>query len=160
MLPCCMTLFSNVKQLYHYELAETKLEVIFQRFGLIWPYFMNACCKKTEVYPVGQELEIWAVCALSCIRLFATPLAVACQAPLSMEFSRQECWSKLPFPPPEDLLNSGIKPMFPTLESGFFTNCSTWKGELEKNESFWPCRLVTLNKHFLHDESEWMHRQL
>ena len=31
---------------------------------------------------------------------FATPMDVACQAPLSMEFSRQEYWSGLPFPPP------------------------------------------------------------
>ena len=35
---------------------------------------------------------------------------VACQAPLSMEFSRQEHWSGLPFPSPRDLLNPGIKP--------------------------------------------------
>ena len=34
---------------------------------------------------------------------FATPCTVACQAPLSMEFSRQEYWSGLPFPPPENL---------------------------------------------------------
>ena len=36
-------------------------------------------------------------------RLFATPWTIACQAPLSMEFSRQEYWSELPFPPPEEL---------------------------------------------------------
>jgi len=38
--------------------------------------------------------------SLSRARLFATPRAVACQAPLSMKFSRQECWSGLPFPSP------------------------------------------------------------
>ena len=37
------------------------------------------------------------VCALSCVQLFATPWSVACQTPLSMEFSRQEYWSWLPF---------------------------------------------------------------
>ena len=36
--------------------------------------------------------------SLSCVRLFATPLAVARQAPLSMGFSRQDDWSGLPFP--------------------------------------------------------------
>ena len=36
----------------------------------------------------------------SCVQLFVTPWTVACQAPLSMEFSRQECWSGLPFPSP------------------------------------------------------------
>ena len=40
----------------------------------------------------------------------ATPWPVACQAPLSMGFSRQENWSGLPFPPPGDLSDPGIKP--------------------------------------------------
>ena len=51
-------------------------------------------------------------------------LYVAHQAPLSMEFSRQEYWSGLPFPPPGDLLNPGIKPEFftsPALAGRFFT---------------------------------------
>ena len=43
------------------------------------------------------------VCVLSCLQLFVTPWTVARQAPLSMEFSRQEFWSELPFPPPGDL---------------------------------------------------------
>ena len=41
----------------------------------------------------------------------ATPWTVACQAPLSMGFSRQEHWSGLPFPSPGDLPDPGIKPM-------------------------------------------------
>ena len=48
--------------------------------------------------------------SLSCIRLFATQWTVACQAPLSMGFCRQEYWSGLPFPLPEDLPDSGIEP--------------------------------------------------
>ena len=48
---------------------------------------------------------------LSCVQLFATPWTVACQAPLSMGFSRQEYWSGLPCPLPGDLPNPGIKPM-------------------------------------------------
>ena len=39
----------------------------------------------------------------SCVPLFAIPWTGACQAPLSMEFSRQEYWNGLPFPPPGDL---------------------------------------------------------
>ena len=61
---------------------------------------------------------------LSHVRLFATPWALALQAPLSVEFSRQEYWSRLPFPPPEDHLDSGIKPTslaFPALAGRFFT---------------------------------------
>ena len=40
----------------------------------------------------------------------AIPWTVAGQAPLSMEFSRQEYWSELPFPTPGDLPNPGVKP--------------------------------------------------
>ena len=46
---------------------------------------------------------------LSRVRLFATPWTVACQAPLSMEFSRQEYQSGLPFPSPGDLPDPGVE---------------------------------------------------
>ena len=52
----------------------------------------------------------------SCLTL-ATPWTVACQAPLSMGVSWQECWSGLPFPSPGDLPDPGIKPMSPTLQA-------------------------------------------
>ena len=42
---------------------------------------------------------------------------VARQAPLSMEFSRQEYWSGLPFPSPGDVPDSGIKPEYPALQA-------------------------------------------
>ena len=45
-----------------------------------------------------------------------TPWTLACQAPLSMGFHRQEYWSGLPFPSPGDLLNPGIKPRPPDLQ--------------------------------------------
>ena len=50
-------------------------------------------------------------------------LHVACQAPLYMGFSRQEHWSGLPRPPPEDSSNPGIEPassMAPALQGDFF----------------------------------------
>ena len=56
------------------------------------------------------------MCVLSCfshIWLFATPQTVACQAPLSMAFSRQEYWSGLPCPPPGHFLNPGVEPRSP-----------------------------------------------
>ena len=46
----------------------------------------------------------------SCVDSFVTLWTMACQAPLSMGFSRQECWSGLPCPPPGHLPNPGIKP--------------------------------------------------
>ena len=46
-----------------------------------------------------------------------TPWTVACQAALSMGFSRQGYWSGLPFPSPGDLPNPGIKPRSPALQA-------------------------------------------
>ena len=46
-----------------------------------------------------------------------TPWTVACQAPLSMGFCRQEYWSGLPFPSPGDLPNLGIEPGSPALQA-------------------------------------------
>ena len=59
--------------------------------------------------------------SLSHVQLFGTPWTVARQAPLPMGFSRQEYWSGLPFPPPEDHPNPEIKPTSPALAGGFFT---------------------------------------
>ena len=50
--------------------------------------------------------------SFSRVRLFVTPWTVACQAPPSMGFSRQEYWSGLQFPSPEDLPDTGIEPGF------------------------------------------------
>ena len=55
--------------------------------------------------------------SLSGVRLFGTAWTVAYQAPPSMEFSRQECWSGLPFPSPGDLPNPGFKPWSPALQA-------------------------------------------
>ena len=52
------------------------------------------------------------VCALGHVRLFATPWAIAYQAPLSREFSKEEYWSRLPFPSPGDLPDPGIEPEY------------------------------------------------
>ena len=55
----------------------------------------------------------WVLSRFSCVQLLVTPWTVALQVPLYMEFSRQEYWSWLPFPPPEDLLNPGNEPASP-----------------------------------------------
>ena len=57
-----------------------------------------------------QYQTILEMKSLSPVRLFATPWTAAYKAPLSMEFSRQENWSGLPFPSPGDLPDPGIKP--------------------------------------------------
>ena len=64
------------------------------------------------------------------VQLFATPCSVACQAPLSMGFSRQEHWSGFSCLPPGYLPNPGIEPTSlrsPALIGGFFTTSATWE---------------------------------
>ena len=63
-------------------------------------------------------------CAHSVISDSATPGTVTHQAPLSMEFSRQEHWSGLPFPTPGDLPSLGLEPVSlasPAVTGRFFT---------------------------------------
>ena len=86
------------------------------------------------------------------VRRSAIPWIVDFQASLSMELSRQEYWSGLPFPTPGDLLDPGIKLMslvFPALAGGFFTTGATreayksflkakiqWKNNIEPAKKF------------------------
>ena len=80
---------------------------------------------------IPSELLLVVVAKLlqSCLTL-CDPWTIACQAPLSMGFSRQEYWSWLPCPPPGDLPNPGTEPislMSPALAGRFFTTSTTWK---------------------------------
>ena len=62
--------------------------------------------------------------SFSYVQIFVTLWTVAHQVPLSMELSRQEYWSRLPFPTPEDHPDPGTQPTFPAspeLGGGFFT---------------------------------------
>ena len=64
------------------------------------------------------------------VRLCVTLQTLACQAPLSMGFSRQEYWSELPCPPLRDFPDSGTEPVSltsPVLAGGFFTTGATWE---------------------------------
>ena len=97
-----------------------------------------ACCSLWE----GRELDVtqWVnsnnmakyvivavpscSVACSCVQLFVTPCTVLGKAPLSMEYSRQGCWSGLPFPSPGDLPNPGnecASLVSPALAGRFFT---------------------------------------
>ena len=69
---------------------------------------------------ISSVNEKWK--SLSHVWLFVTSWTVACQAPLSMEFSRQEYWSGLPFPSPGDLPNPGIKTRSPALQVDYFSS--------------------------------------
>ena len=72
---------------------------------------------------------ILKVKSLSCVQLFATPWTVAYQVPSSMEFSRQEYWSGLPFPSLGDLPDPGIEPgphMVGIVGRGLKTTVNKW----------------------------------
>ena len=78
-------------------------------------------------------------CVLSHVPLSVTPMAR--QAPLSMGLSRHRYWSVLPFPPPENLPDPGIKPAPPTspaFADGFFT--AEPQGKPECRGSFYICQ--------------------
>ena len=93
------------------------------------------------------SLVIYFICALplSRVRLFVAPWTVARQAPLSMEFSRQEYWSGLSFPSPVDLPDPGIEPRSPTLWADYLP-CepprkpkNTGMGSLSLLQNISPC---------------------
>jgi len=77
---------------------------------LILEYFRNMAKKSLLLYSILLELDCEWVLMLSHVWLFATLWTVACQDPLSTEFSRQQYWSGLPFPLPGDLPDPRIKP--------------------------------------------------
>ena len=76
----------------------------------------------TEIKNVIPHLKVMVISSLLClnmllscchVRLFATPWTVTCQAPLSVGSPRQEYWSGLLFPTPENLLDPAYKPTSP-----------------------------------------------
>ena len=68
----------------------------------------------------------------SYVQFFVTPWTVACQAPLSLGFPRQDYWSGLPRPPPGDLLHSGIEARSPALQADFLPSEPLGKPQLSQ----------------------------
>ena len=68
------------------------------------------------ILPMKVKSLVAQLCPILC-----NPITVACQAPLSMELSRQEDWSGLPFASPGDLRGPGMELLSPSLAGGFFT---------------------------------------
>ena len=83
----------------------------------VLPLHIHICMKYVCLY------VFTLLCACSTVPNFETSWTVAHQPPLSMGFPRQEFWSGLPFPPPDDLPDPGIKPTSPALVGGFFNHC-------------------------------------
>ena len=68
---------------------------------------------------------------------FVTPWTVACQAPLSMRFSRQEYWSGFPFPSPGHLPDPGLKPESPALQADSFSSEPPGKCPVNTSVCIW-----------------------
>ena len=74
--------------------------------------------QETRVRFLGQEDPLEKEMATHSSNLaWKTPWTVACKVPLSVEFSKQQYWSGLPFPSPGDLPDPGIEPGSPTLQA-------------------------------------------
>ena len=85
--------------------------------------------------------------SLSCVRLFAIPWTVVYQVSLSMGFSRQECWSGLPFPSSGDLPDLGIELRSPALQQMLYP--LSHQGILYRWEVFFlkqPWKISILNE--------------
>ena len=84
----------------------------------------------TDFLPVLSLSKYLCVQLLCHIQLFVVSWTVACQVSLSTQFSKQEYWSVVPFPPPADLLVLQIKPVSlvsSALAGIFFTTSTTWE---------------------------------
>ena len=88
-----------------------------KRFFGLFVFFFFFC--------IISYLNLYCCCpVLNCVHLFLTPWTVAHQASLSMGFPKLKYWRVLPFPPPSDLPDPGVKPvtpMLPELAGRFFT---------------------------------------
>ena len=86
---------------------------------------------------------------LSRVRLFVSAWTIACQAPLSMEFSRQEYWSRLPFPSPGNLPDPGIESRSPALQADSLQSETPGKPNVQCNRNVLCICEVLHNKTFL-----------
>ena len=117
--------------------------------GDYWQFHFSSCIELQNVW--GQVISACVcvcvcACVLSHVYLFAIPWTVARQAPLSMEFSRQEYRNGFPFSNPVVLPDPEIEPtspMSPGFAGGFIYHCATWEAQSvvtapEKNHwCFW-----------------------
>ena len=94
---------------------------------ILWIYDLSSLSLDDAQFISSTALSLVCVFSWSIVSYSATLWTVAHQAHLSMEFSRQEYWSRLPFPPPGDLPDPGIEPaslVSPAWTGRFFTTVS------------------------------------
>ena len=100
------------------------IHFIFPNMSKILSFEHVSSTKMSEMLPHFHPAHATALSCISRVQLGVTLWIAACQAPLSMGFSRQEYWSRFPCPPPADLPDPGIKLvslMSPALAGRFFS---------------------------------------
>ena len=97
-----MSLSSNISSFFLKNRDITLPTKVCRVKAMLFPVVMYGC----ESWTIKKAIIYLLV--TSRVQLFAIPWTIAHQVPMSMEFSRQEYWSGLPFPSPGDLPNSGI----------------------------------------------------
>ena len=117
----CHQISSFVARVYPYLSRSTSSQC--QPDSIFWILILPS--REMSANMVSSSQRQWCVCVYtqSCPTLW-DPMDYSPQAPRPMGFSRQEHWHGLPFPPPGDLPNPGIKrmsPVSPVLAGGFFT---------------------------------------
>ena len=108
-----------------WELVENELPYVL--YENVWTHthihkYTHITLKRPWIYTHTMKFKWFTVerkkvKSLSCVQLFATPWTVAHQASPSLEFSRHEYWSRLPFPSPGDLPDLGIEPRSSALQA-------------------------------------------
>ena len=119
---------------------------------VIYVIFTKLLCTKCRRNSATCLCSVPQLCPTLC-----DPHTIACQAPLSMKFSRQEYWSGLSLPIPGYLLNPGIKPAFlssPALTGGFFITSAT-STEIPPHKQIIPLRRAKKKKCFTRQSSHF-----
>ena len=129
----------NIISLFEWDKSQTPFpfphlttEQIIKMLTYLWQYRRIENTEHALFCSTQKYLCCAVLSQFSHVQLFVTLWAVACQAPQSMGFSRQEYWSELPCPLPGDLPNPGTEPeslmSYHLLPSGgFFTTSATWE---------------------------------
>ena len=134
----------------------TKQEVLEMAVSGVWDAIFGFLLNFFSCLQDMPQWKLWYAYIHACsvtksCWLSTTPWTIAHQAPLSMEFSRQEYCSGLPFPFPGDLPNSGIEPkslISRALASRFFTTRAPWEVKhLWTNQQNWRSVWLTYYNH-------------
>ena len=132
-------MINSVDQVFMYLLAICIIWLLWKNVYSDFMPIFKLCCLGFLLLNCISFWNIFWTCVLSQfshVWLFASPWTVACQAPLSVAFSRQEYWSGWPCPSPGDFPDLGIEPkslVSPSLTGWFFTISTIWEAPLDIN---------------------------